>query len=933
MVSNYLGYLPVRDFIAPKALAESDEPVFELEHPIEETRDKLGLIAILVENDLLANYSVRSRIMTYADSAQQRIPHSKSFVIGVDKDESTFKIASILEKLYFEGIDTDELDGIPFNSSDKKVDDNQLAGIVIIGDVPIPVVHEGNGMTGPSLYPYTDFYRKAYIYDHESDHFVRNDAVSDPTPEIWHGVIVPPSKDPAEARQQLIDYFDKNYRYTTGDLEYTNFEKRVLYANFPEMEKQMNYMDYRNYGRYIKYMEEDAMYRHNKHLLKEVIDEVSADMGSDTPIIDEATLNNMFDVHTETIFDNYAYDLAQALKTYRSGINETIQTTGRWEPGEVDSPESLITVRDAYAKNSLKRQQLLLEKEVDDFIENNTSTANRQEDIPTVAGLRIKLKILDTQIDNTLFNFYGYFDGQRAADITNASQCGMQVGQVRQEDQSVLENNSVLVEANRMYDPATQLTNEDRDEDWNIEEDPTYELYGGCVFDNAYVIPQTGRTPEKCDPRKATAPVFDILGSLEIPAEEATDLVDRCDVSKMIFKLPDADQYSSTAVQGLVTPISFERSLTEVLNRAYSELGGSDSAADILAKGSYVVKELMESGEKLSYEPRSNVKIELSVSAVTKPIDTFYAHVEPTNETIRAIRRMDTAQNNSSGAYQFPEVITPSTPADGIRFASFARNSLKQVFEYLDLFRITGNNPGEVTSALTSQMSLKQTQLNQATGTTSNLFNNYYAENTELIEPLIWKASSLDQKLEEIIPKYLDRDSFMPTPYYNPRRSPQNKPTGYEVLHIVAEGDEQGYEFGMNRAMQTQAPDFQPTEEEGTGLNVGTGTGGPEIAANEEEGGTTGNENNFLCGDPAGVEIWEWFDSLQCWINEEILPAAELFSLNNSCSAAPIPPEEEEPAEDPFDDVLITAQDFDVKMNRKTTKADRFWVISTCRSP
>ena len=44
-------------------------------------------------------------------------------------------------------------------------------GVVLIGDVPIPVVHEDDGTTGPSIYPYTDFYRKRYIYNHESNQF------------------------------------------------------------------------------------------------------------------------------------------------------------------------------------------------------------------------------------------------------------------------------------------------------------------------------------------------------------------------------------------------------------------------------------------------------------------------------------------------------------------------------------------------------------------------------------------------------------------------------------------------------------------------------------------------------------------------------------------------------------------------------------------
>ncbi len=116
MVGNHLGYLPIQNFIVKRALAQAEIKTPEPPKPAEDNQNKLGIIAILVEEDLLDDFAMRSRVMTYANSAQQRIPHSKSFVMEVDKNESTFRIASVLEKLYFEGIDEDLLDGNPFNN-------------------------------------------------------------------------------------------------------------------------------------------------------------------------------------------------------------------------------------------------------------------------------------------------------------------------------------------------------------------------------------------------------------------------------------------------------------------------------------------------------------------------------------------------------------------------------------------------------------------------------------------------------------------------------------------------------------------------------------------------------------------------------------------------------------------------------------------------
>lgn len=920
--------MPLQDFVVQKALAADENQVIaqpeKVVNPVDsEDHNKLGLIAILVEDGLMDDFDVRGRVMTYANSAQQRIPHSKSFVIEVGKNESTFRIASMLEKMYFEGVDTDQIDGNPLNNNSVKEDNNQLIGIVLIGNVPIPVVHEENGITSASVYPYTDFYRKKYIYNHGSDQFEINSKVSAPSPEIWHGLIVPPSKDPNTAKKQLIEYFNKNYEYSSGNPDYTNFEKRVLYANYPEMESQMNYLDYRNYLHYLKYMEEMVMARFNKHILKELVKEVSAEMGSpDTPIIDDASIDAMYDVHTESIFKKYAVNFAEALKIYRSGINKSITKTGRWTPAEVDSPESLITIRDEYTKGLIKQKQLLIEKAVYDFVKNNLSADVRKEDIVTEAKLNVSLKILDLEADSNTFTFSGYFDGQLAKDVLLSKQCGIEAGQKKAENQSILENNSVLVKANRMYDPASRITPPDDDE-WVMEDDPTYKAYGGCVFNNSVDVPETGNNPGKCNPELAYLSIFDIVGSREFNAENTTEAQSRCDVGKMVFKLPYIELYDATAAQNIIPPDLVDESLAEVISHAYVAMLGSNPLADPATKGSYVIHQLIASGQTYSYELNPGTKIELSVLTQGKPVDTLYSHVEPTNETIKAIKHVGVPRiDPATGAIKFPEITTPSTPADGIRYLSFAKNGFKQIYEYLNLFRIKGNNPGAIWGDLYNNIQQKQNELDTATGVESSLVQDFFVQNSEVIEPIIWKAKSIDQKLADIIPKYTDRDIFMPTPINDPKISPVNKPLGYEVLHVVADGDAQGYQFGLNRAMLAKSPSPTALAEEGTdagtGTGTGTGTGGPETTdQGTGESGTEG-EGDYVCGDPKGVEIWEWFDSIQCWIDKEILPAQDLFSLSQSCSTAPIPPEEETPPEDPFDAIIMSAKDFKVEMNRKS---------------
>ena len=930
MLGNYLDYLPTQEFFIKNALAANT--VIETEENETETADydahnKLGLIAVLVEEGLMDDQMIRARIFTYAMNAQSRVPHSKAFILEVSKDESPFKISSILEKLYFEGIDTDLIDSNGLNNNQIKEDDNELIGTVLIGNVPIPVVHEKEGETKLSIYPYVDFYRKHYIYNHQTDHFELNEKVSAPDPEIWHGLIIPPSKDPATAREQLIEYFDKNNKYSEGNEDFADFEKRILYANFPEMEKQMNYMDYRNYQRYIKYMEEMVMNRYNKHLLKEVAGEVSTDMGSaDTPIMTDETIATIMDIYTEPIIKKYAYNLAQALSIYRSGLNDAVKKTGRWNSSEADSPESLIALRDEFAKYDIKRKQMVLENQVNQAILNNVPAGQRQYDAVSSVALKVRLKLSDTNVDNKTFTFQSYIDGSRIAEANSVYDCGIRVGKRAEEGTSVLEDNSVLVEANRMYNPDTLLT-PGNDDDWKLKEQYEYKIYGGCVANNSQVSEEMGTTPENCIPEEAEASIFDLIGSIEIPANVEVPITDnRCAVDNITFILNNEELFSSNAVEGSISidqinSIEVNKSLNDVINYVYSELGGP-GRANTREKASYVIRYLLKNNNTYSYEPREDAEIIISTDPTYKPIESFHPRVEPSNATLTTIKHLDTPRIDPvTNELNMPAIVTPSLPADGIRRVTFTNNNSQKSFSYLNLFRLQGNNAGQIIGNLIRRIQEKDSILSAQIGTNVDIYGDYFnnAENTALVEPLIWKGMSTDQKLKEIIPKYIDRDSLLPSPNYSTRKSPQNKPEGYEVLHIIADGDAHGYQFGLNRSMAFQAPDAE--DEDGNGIDGGVGTGNG--AGNDGSGGSDEEEGNmddgnYLCGDPSGVEIWEWFDALQCWIEEEILPAHELFSLSNACGVTNTPPEEIPTDQDIFDQLLITPDHFEVTMSRQS---------------
>ncbi|MBN1258489.1 hypothetical protein JXA05_01900, partial [Candidatus Peregrinibacteria bacterium] len=609
-MANHLQYFEARLFHVPKAYAQGASSSAA---PAPAATKKLGLIAVLAENSLLDDTkryasggdsaTLRERIFAYTQNAQNRIPHSQAFVMGVDSDESTFKIATVLEKMYNEGVDSDLLDANKINDDAVKEEDNTLIGVVLIGNVPVPVVHEEDGTAHPSLYPYTDFYRKRYIYNWQTDRFEANADSAVLKPEIWHGVIVPPSKNEAKARQELAEYFYKNNEYSRGNPDYAQFERRLLYANFPLTEKSLNFIDFRNYERYLKYMEEMVFGRYNKNLFREVIKEAAIDQQPDVPpeevqpLIDDESLKNIPDTMTEIMMRSYTANLETGLKNYRGKLNEILKKSGRWVAGQTDTPTSLVTVRDEYAKYSLYVKQLALESFIDAEIRKVMDAQTQGIDLISGATLRIKLET-DLGDQNHESYFRSFVDGQEVASMESAGQCGMYRGQRKEPTQTVLRNNSVYVEANRMYNPRTLLAppqDEDGeyDEDWELKKDPAYIMYAGCTANNATRMDYDDteedihlhQRPEFCRPDEAMKPLFDITGAKEanasVPEYEGES---GCDLNRMHFQIGSKepadfrgnenyldyveDEYDKTAIGVSL----FSQDVGEVIHEAYNKL-------------------------------------------------------------------------------------------------------------------------------------------------------------------------------------------------------------------------------------------------------------------------------------------------------------------------------------------------------------------------
>ncbi|MCK5613654.1 VCBS repeat-containing protein, partial [Candidatus Pacearchaeota archaeon] len=110
---------------------------------------------------------------------------------------------------------------------------------------------------------------------------------------------------------------------------------------------------------------------------------------------------------------------------------------------------------------------------------------------------------------------------------------------------------------------------------------------------------------------------------------------------------------------------------------------------------------------------------------------------------------------------------------------------------------------------------------------------------------------------------------------------------------MVGTGDEHGFEFGINKSRLTDS-DLSDDELDNAQNALDAGSDEEEDDSDETDS-TEEPESLFSCGPSDGVEIWEWFDAVTCWIEEEISKLDEMVTVDNSCSGTISEPEEDDP--------------------------------------
>lgn len=419
--------------------------------------DRYDLVAILVEQEMyqdakdydgldgapgislgapISSTNLKERIDRYAFDLQKALPGTRAVIIQTDRFEETQKIASVLERLYFEG-DPKEPTRVAY-----------LKGVVVIGEVPLPVVNK-NGNRFISLYPYTDFEQKAYVWNPEKRDFEYLTENSNPQPEIWHGVITPPvSTKTEEGKSLLAAYFDKNHLYHEGDSSYAEFDRKVFIQDFVAERKNMNEAAFKSYMNFMEHMDDVAYFRYTKQLYQDLAGPFMAEVEKDkeeardftrrldaagipsddtvpdpeyddsdipegarenAPDMAEIMRGMLPDISTKTskMTDRLMGRFNEIFSLYPALLNDAVEGTGRYihmngdrKVIDYDSAVDLITAKDREVLGYLKAVNDMVEAKIDEIV-----TGELQEQIPigayTIQATKIYYRNEDGEIESS----------------------------------------------------------------------------------------------------------------------------------------------------------------------------------------------------------------------------------------------------------------------------------------------------------------------------------------------------------------------------------------------------------------------------------------------------------------------------------------------------------------------------------------------------
>jgi len=297
---------------------------------------------------------LEGRIKRYANDVKSHQAGKDIKVVTVSQYEDPAEIAATLKSQYY---------------------NENLTGLVVIGDVPLPVVNKA-GNRFISMYPYTDFEQAAYVLNPQTYYFERNPKNLDYEPEIWHGLIR------FHDASQYAEYLDKNHLYYEEEEGFADFEEKIFYAS-PELEsKSLNASLLAGYENAMRYREEIAYNRFTNVLLQRIAsnfnNEVEDQLGGHSDMTDaalgdldsmESQMLKIPDTQTKLMLEKYFKKATDLFSTALGKERAALLGTGRYNSDDYFTPISLVAQKDEYYMQYFWQLNTLLEAEVDKIVD------------------------------------------------------------------------------------------------------------------------------------------------------------------------------------------------------------------------------------------------------------------------------------------------------------------------------------------------------------------------------------------------------------------------------------------------------------------------------------------------------------------------------------------------------------------------------------
>ncbi len=855
-----------------------------------------SIIAILVEDalmqdsktyaglntkysDNLKEKTLAGRIRRYAIDAQSSQEFTKSLIIKIPAGAKVEHIAQSLERLYIQGDGTkDEI--------------NRLTGIVLVGNVPLPVVNK-NGNRFASLLPYTDFEDKAYLFDAASGDYLPNPNLKFAAPEIWHGVIRPPVQGD-EGIKLLTEYFDKNHLFHQGVADYATFDKKLLLADLFNEFKGMNKFQFAGYLRYLAHWADMTYLRFTKHLAEQFYDESKKKLDDNgTPIPSDqndaakGAFKTLPDIQSRQIIMNYIPRYVNLFEKFLANINDWSNFTGRYDAtykdanglnkSDLQSVPALIGIKDESTRYYFKQLNDAVERKIDEYaLQLQAPVSMIQKTI--IKGTLVLDNDLPIQPPHDLGNEFVnlgsdlglmFVNGDLVNNLKTAVDCVQYRGSNNGGGQ-----NTQLASVLSTGDPLT-----------SSNDDPGLAGCNGKNIDH----------PERCFPSAAKTPILDINGAKEVdPAtvpphkldwhacfdfkEKANYETFQIDVSAYLNALNSAPDEAAKSQLPLPRPDHQSADNIVLYKPGLLASGPTITFADLLGKLGIPADDWQQIGERLlqkaqdftfDNEPFPGVK-KMNVSIVPifangnfgpVSLPSIIYHKEPTADGYNNPYTSLNAQVKAGG-------YALSLPIDNPRFVAFKdQSAIPRKIIYPDIFSAASFD--DYLQSLKDKESEIQatTQANGvntaphflsgiADGTTEVLDqsqkNLLKTSATKVADAFKWRDMNIDDKHTYVLEKYLGTNG---EPFVEKMKS------GYEALYFATKGSADHFDMQFNG-------DYPEEEKDPEFLN---GQNPPQTDPTIDSGSGGQNGNNAAADQNAsgdGIDLLSWFPAILKWIKD-----------------------------------------------------------------